>query len=234
MTLGEDDRAVELSPSDGEKRWHRFDWFLYPFMKISFVPFGGDGSFKKKIIAFAKPEQGESILDACCGTGTLTRLIAEKVVKTGSVSGIDISEKAIKKASKKVKEDLPLSFRQTSCVATPFPDGSFDKVFISFGLHEMVEAGRLKSLSEVKRVLKDDGSLFILEYNLPRSFLSRFIVKAFNWLFESKSAYRMLTDGALLRYLEKTGFGIKRRQMLGAEIFQILHTVKVPVEKDDA
>ncbi|MFC1846861.1 class I SAM-dependent methyltransferase [Chloroflexota bacterium] len=229
-----EDRAAVFSPSESDKRWRKFAWFLYPFMKISFIPFGGDGNFRKKTVAFANPRQGESVLDACCGTGALTNMIAEKVGNTGRVNGIDISEKAIRKASDKIKDGLPLTFRQASCAAIPFPDKSFDKVFISFGLHEMGETDRLRSLNEVKRVLKDGGSFFVLEYNLPRFWLKRFAVRAFNWLFESKSAYRMLIDNALPGYLEQAGFSIRQRQTLGAEIFQILHTARASAEKNDA
>ena len=143
-------KAAAFSPPDSEKRWRRFAWFLYPFMKISFLPFGGESNFAKKTVAFANPGQGESVLDACCGPGVLTRLIAEKVGNTGRVSGIDISEKAIKKASKKIKEGLTLNFRQASCAVIPFPDNSFDRVFISFGMHEMSADDRLKSLNESK------------------------------------------------------------------------------------
>ncbi len=233
MTLGEE-TAAGLSLKEGEKRWRRFGWLLYPFMKVSFLPFGGESNFARKTVAFAAPQQGENVLDACCGAGALTTLIAARVGKTGSATGIDISEKAIKKASKKTRRGLSLAFRQASAAAIPFPDNNFDKVFISFGLHEMDEADRIKSLNEAKRVLKDEGSLFVLEYNLSESFIKRFAVKVFNWLFESRSAYSMLIAGKLPGYLEQTGFNIKRRQTTGAEIFQILHTVKAPAEKKNA
>ncbi len=233
MAMNED-RTAELSSSDSEERWRRFAWFCYPFMKLSFIPFGGEGMFRKKIIAFAAPEEGECVLDACCGTGMLTSLIAEKVGKTGKAVGIDISARALEKAAKRVKEGLPLTFRQASCAAIPLPDGSFDRVCISFGLHEMSEDDRLKSLVEVKRVLKDDGKFFILEYNLPRSLLKRFAAKAFNKLFESEAAYRMLIDGTLFQDLEQAGFSIKQRQLIGADVFQILHTIRASAGKNNA
>ena len=229
ITMNED-RAVDLPPSEGDKRWGRFAWFHYPFMKLSFIPFGGEGRFRRKTIAFANPGEGENVLDACCGTASLTALIAEKVGKTGKVTGIDISEKALEKATQKLKDGLRLTLRQASCTSLPFQNDSFDRVFISFGMHEMSADDRLKSLNEVKRVLKDDGSLYIVEYNLPRSFPARFAIKAFNKIFESQAAYRMLIDGTLLENLKQTGFSIKRQQTLRVGMFQILHIVKAAAE----
>ncbi|MFC1865172.1 class I SAM-dependent methyltransferase [Chloroflexota bacterium] len=225
-----EDRAVDLPPSDGDRRWGSFAWFHYPFMKLSFIPFGGEGMFRRKTIAFANPGEGEGVLDACCGTASLTALIAEKVGKTGKVTGIDISEKALEKAAQKLKDGFPLTLRQASCTSLPFQNDSFDSVFISFGMHEMSADDRLKSLNEVKRVLKDDGSFFIVEYNLPHFFPARFAVKAFNKIFESQAAYRMLTDGTLLENLKQAGFVIKRQRTLRAGMFQILHTVRVAAE----
>lgn len=224
--IKDENKALEMPPYYNEECWQRNGWLYDPFMKLIFIPFGGESMFRKKIIAFAGPEEGEWVLDACCGTGTLTSLIAEKVGKTGAVIGVDLSTKLLELATGKVKKGLPLTFRQASCTSMPFPDGTFDKVFISFGMHEINADDRLKSLSEVKRVLKTDGGLFILEYNLPQSFLKRFAVKAFNKLFESEDAYRMLLDGTLLPELKQAGFTVKRRQLIGVNIFQILHTEK--------
>ena len=166
------------------------------------------------------------MLDACCGTGTLTSLLAERVGRTGAVTGIDLSSELLKKAVRKAKQSLPLSFIQASCADLPFPDSNFDKVFISFGLHEIADLDRRNSLLELNRVLRADGDLFILEYHLPRAFLTRFVVKVFNRLFEDEKAYRMLLDGTLLPELERAAFTVRRKRLIGAGMFQMLHAVK--------
>ena len=218
--------ASQLPSHYAEKSWQRYAWLYDPVVKILFLPFGGEGRFRRALVDFADVKEGEQVLDACCGTGTLTLLLAEKVGGTGAVTGIDLSAKLLEEATKKVKKALPLTFSQESCADIPFPDDSFDKVFVSFGLHEIAEADRQNSLQEIYRVLKANGSLFVFEYHLPRAVLAGFAVKAFQKLFEHEEAYRMLLDGTLLPELEQASFNIKRKRLVGAGMFQMLHAGK--------
>ncbi len=50
-----------------------------------------------------------------------------------------------------------------------FNDEEFDLVTISLGLHDMPLDIRTLVLKEVKRVLKRNGKLYILEYDLPQN-----------------------------------------------------------------
>jgi demethylmenaquinone methyltransferase/2-methoxy-6-polyprenyl-1,4-benzoquinol methylase len=50
-------------------------------------------------------------------------------------------------------------------MALPLPDATFDVVTISFGLRNM--ADRHKSLTEMRRVLRPGGRLFVLEFSQP-------------------------------------------------------------------
>jgi demethylmenaquinone methyltransferase/2-methoxy-6-polyprenyl-1,4-benzoquinol methylase len=224
--LKDGSKALELSSRCAEKSWQKHAWLYDPIIKIFFLPLGGEGRFRKALVDFAALKEGEQVLDACCGTGTLTYLLAERVGRIGAVTGIDLSYSSLGVAAKKAKKVLPLTFRQASCADIPFPDGNFDKIFISFGLHEIAEADRRESLQEINRVLKSDGSLFILEYHLPQAALTRFAVKAFHRLFEDKEAYRMLLDGTLLPELEQAGFSTRRKRLIGAGMFQMLHADK--------
>ncbi len=224
--------ALELPSHCAEKSWQRHAWLYDPIIKIFFLPFGGEGRFRRALVDFAGIKEGEQVLDACCGTGTLTNLLVERVGETGAVTGIDLSNKLLEKAAKKAKRVLPLTFSQASCADMPFPDGNFNKVFVSFGLHEIAEADRQNSLQEIYRVLKANGSLFVLEYHLPRAVLTGFTVKAFHGLFEHEEAYRMLLDGTLLPELEQASFIIRRKRLIGAGMFQMLHVDKASLVED--
>ena len=50
-------------------------------------------------------------------------------------------------------------------MALPLPDRAYDAVTISFGLRNM--ADRHKALSEMRRVLRPGGRLFVLEFSQP-------------------------------------------------------------------
>lgn len=50
-------------------------------------------------------------------------------------------------------------------MALPLPDHSYDALTISFGLRNM--ADRQKALTEMRRVLRPGGRLFVLEFSQP-------------------------------------------------------------------
>jgi demethylmenaquinone methyltransferase/2-methoxy-6-polyprenyl-1,4-benzoquinol methylase len=58
-----------------------------------------------------------------------------------------------------------VEFRQGDGLDIPLPDGSFDAVTIAFGIRNM--ADRPRCLSEIRRVLRPGGRLFVLEFSKP-------------------------------------------------------------------
>lgn len=98
---------------------------------------------------------GKVVLDAACGEGYGTHLLAQKAK---SVVGVDIDDVAIKHANETyVKQNL--SYQQCNVLKLAFADDSFD-VIVSFEtLEHLAEHDEL--LTEFKRVLKPDGVLLI-------------------------------------------------------------------------
>ena len=85
-----------------------------------------------------------SILDI--GTGTI--LFAESFSKRGlEVAGVDVNPEMLIAARQFVPKG---DFREGTAEALPYPDGSFDFVFLSLVLHESDEP--LKALTEARRV----------------------------------------------------------------------------------
>jgi len=58
-----------------------------------------------------------------------------------------------------------ITFRQGDGMALPLPGASVDAVTISFGLRNM--ADRHRSLCEMRRVLREGGRVFVLEFSQP-------------------------------------------------------------------
>ena len=117
---------------------------------------------RKKIAQEINPIN-KSVLDVATGTGSLAIDLSHSAEK---VVGIDLSTKMLSVAEKKRKNDN-LSFLQMDASKMNFQDDEFDIVTISLGLHDMPPEIRSSVLEEVKRVLKKDGKLFILEHDLP-------------------------------------------------------------------
>ena len=97
------------------------------------------------------------VLDAACGTGYGSRILAEKAAQ---VYGIDISEDAVQYARKKyISENI--NFQTMSVEKLDFPDNFFDLI-VSFETIEHVEHEiQIRFLAEIKRCLKPTGVLIM-------------------------------------------------------------------------
>jgi ubiquinone/menaquinone biosynthesis C-methylase UbiE len=147
----------------------------------------------------------KSVLDVATGTGSLAIDLSKSAEK---VVGIDLSSKMLDVAEKKRKNDN-LSFVLMDASCMKFNDEEFDLVTISLGLHDMPLDIRTLVLKEVKRVLKRDGKLYILEYDLPQNPLGAVSSRLIN-TFESKY-YLDFINSDFYNYLNTFGFKIEKQ-----------------------
>jgi demethylmenaquinone methyltransferase / 2-methoxy-6-polyprenyl-1,4-benzoquinol methylase len=173
----------------------------YDFLN-HFLSFGIDFIWRKKMVSMLSASHPRRILDVATGTGdvaiALTRMNPEQI------TGIDISEKMLDIARKKVNEkglQKIISFKQSDAERIPFSDGSFDAVTVAFGVRNYEDLR--KGLSEMKRVLRPGGKMLILEFSHPSAtpfkqfyhFYSRFVIPFIGKLISSHSnAYRYLPE----------------------------------------
>ena len=109
---------------------------------------------------------GDRVLDAACGTGDL----AIEASRTGAtVVGLDFSGAMLERARRKAPE---LEWIQGDLLALPFEDGSFDAATVGFGIRNVadLEAG----LRELRRVVRQGGTLGVLEITRPTGILRPF------------------------------------------------------------
>jgi demethylmenaquinone methyltransferase / 2-methoxy-6-polyprenyl-1,4-benzoquinol methylase len=160
----------------------------------------------RRKIALAIDPTDKSVLDVATGTGSLAIALSPKAKK---VVGIDLSDKMLAVARKKTHTG-DLTFLQMDASRMDFSDGAFDMVTISLGLHDMPLEVRTLVMQEAKRVLKKDGKLYILEYDLPpHRLLGRITYRLIN-LFESNH-YKGFMASDLEQYLRSFGFRVERK-----------------------
>ncbi|MBL7749096.1 MAG: class I SAM-dependent methyltransferase, partial [Chitinophagaceae bacterium] len=98
---------------------------------------------------------GKTVLDIACGEGYGSYLLA---AKAASVTGMDIDNTTIKKATQKYPKEN-LRFTQATAEKIPAADAQFDMV-VSFETLEHLE-DHDTMIKEIKRVLKPGGLLVI-------------------------------------------------------------------------
>jgi len=102
---------------------------------------------------------GDKILDIGCGKGFLL-FDFTKVVPGIEITGIDVSEYAIRNSKEEIRDRLQV------CNATslPFPDKSFDLVYSLNTLHNLHAFDLESALREMQRVGKDNRYLCVESY----------------------------------------------------------------------
>ncbi len=156
------------------------------------------------------------LLDVASGTGDLALSIQDAMPHTKVIATDFCAEMLEHASSRGVRQTLV-----ADALELPFPDSEFDVVTVAFGLRNMGDYER--ALKEMRRVLKTGGSLFILDFSLPkgvlcvpyRFYLHYILPKLAGLLTKQKDAYEYLggsieqfpSGEAMIALLEKTGFG---------------------------
>ena len=120
----------------------------------------------RRITAESVVRPGDRVLDACCGTGDLAIADARA---GGKVTGLDFSEPMLERARRKAPE---LEWLRGDVLQLPFEDGVFDAATVGFGVRNVADLDH--ALSELRRVLRPDGRVAILEITRPGGVLGPF------------------------------------------------------------
>lgn len=129
---------------------------------------GLDESWRRAAVRALEIGPGDWCLDACCGTGDLSRAAAA----TGAdVLGIDFCRPMIEAGRGKGRrgggDGGEIGFAEGDATALPAATGAFDAACVGFGIRNVVDP--LVGLRELRRVLAPGGRLAVLEFSRPRS-----------------------------------------------------------------
>ncbi|MFA6335361.1 MAG: bifunctional demethylmenaquinone methyltransferase/2-methoxy-6-polyprenyl-1,4-benzoquinol methylase UbiE [Bacteroidales bacterium] len=132
---------------------------------------GIDKIWRRKLVKFVKSKRPGIVLDLACGTGDLTIALYKAGLK---VIGMDIAEGMIDVAKAKcsnfpAEDKLKPEYLLAPAELIPLEDKSVDAVTIAFGIRNF--ENRNQSFKEIKRVLKSNGYLAILEFATPKNLL---------------------------------------------------------------
>ncbi|MCU0533038.1 MAG: methyltransferase domain-containing protein [Hydrococcus sp. Prado102] len=145
-----------------------------------------------------------TVLDIACGTGEFERLLLNEH-PTQPIVGVDISEKMLAIARQKCLDYPNVSFEVASASALPFSSNSFDAIVSANAFHYFEEPDA--ALQEMKRVLKPDGKVIILDW--CRDYLLCKICDFFLKVFD-RSYQQCYTQAEFHRLLVKAKFNIRR------------------------
>lgn len=114
-------------------------------------------------------QQGMKIADVGCGTGYFALPMAEIVGEEGRIFAIDISVEMLQETKRRAEEAGYNNIELVSSGENNFKmkDKSVEMVFTSTVFHEVSHPEDF--LTECKRIMKDEGSIIILDWNKVES-----------------------------------------------------------------
>tara|TARA_R110002124_G_scaffold101230_2_gene248672 strand:- start:3083 stop:3814 length:732 start_codon:yes stop_codon:yes gene_type:complete len=133
------------------------------------ISFGIDVKWRKKVVAIVGENNPKQILDIATGTGDLAIMMAS--LNPDKIIGLDISAGMLDVGKQKIaKENLSDKIEMIvgDSENMPFDDQTFDAITVSFGVRNFANLN--KGLQEIRRVLKPNGKLVILETSVPTKF----------------------------------------------------------------
>jgi len=129
---------------------------------------GADVWWRWRLVRAVRRAAPRDILDLATGSGDVALALSRALPATTTITGMDFCQPMLDEAEAK-KTRAPrhanITFRQGDALALPLPDASVDAVTISFGLRNT--ADRHRALREMRRVLRDGGRVFVLEFSQP-------------------------------------------------------------------
>jgi len=205
------------------------------------LSFNLDRKWRREVIKMVGFSKSLMVLDVCTGTGDIAiglKSMGHKVV------GIDISGEmlrvAMRKAEKKKVTD-GFFFVRGDALFLPFKNETFDLITIGFGLRNFTSYE--KGISEMVRVLKRGGRLFVLEFSMPRGGIFSFLYSIYlkkilpligGLVSGSRDAYRYLSSsiqcfmkkGEVVELLKKFGLQAVGLKELTGGIAVIYYGIK--------
>ncbi len=117
-----------------------------------------------RLIELAELKGDEKVLEAMCGTALLLKELQKKFPNAEHYA-LDFSRGMLNVAPETLRKI------QASVIAVPFPDASFDRIFLRSAIYDLPRRLQLKALEEMRRILKNDGHLILQTYfTTPQTF----------------------------------------------------------------
>lgn len=175
-----------------------------------------DVLWRNTLVKWMNKDAPKLVLDVATGTGDLA--IAVQKGTGAEVVGLDLSQQMLNVGIDKIKKlnlDQKISMQKGDAENLPFEDNKFDSVSVAFGVRNFENLE--KGLAELRRVVKENSSVYILEFSKVEGFLAPFYMFYFKNILpqigklvsKDNRAYTYLPDS-----VNAFPFGEKMKQIL--------------------
>lgn len=120
--------------------------------------------WRNTLVKWLNKDAPKTVLDVATGTGDLA--IAVQKGTTAKVTGLDLSQQMLNVGIEKIKNQKlsdKIDMMKGDAENLPFEDNNFDAVTVAFGVRNFENLE--KGLAELRRVVRDNKSVYILEFS---------------------------------------------------------------------
>ena len=217
-----------ISTADGKQRYVRRLFATiadrYDFI-TSFLSYGQDRRWKRRLIQLAQLTSSDRVLDLACGTGDIVFAAAPQVERA---VGLDVTHRMLQLAQRRSRPakagHYEPHFVTGDMLALPFPARSFTVVTVGYGLRNVPDLQQ--SLREIRRVLAPQGRVLSLDFNRPSNPIVRsayllyltIVGSALGWvLHRDPDTYRYIPE-SIRNYPGATGVASMMEQVGFADV----------------
>lgn len=173
---------------------------------------GWDAAWRRRAVELAEIGSDDEVLDVACGTGDFARAFAAAGAR--KVVGCDFAHEMLVQATRRrnaftdsrqrTGADSPaISWCEADALRLPFREETFSVVSCAFGVRNFADLGR--GLAEMRRVLRPEGRVVILEFTRPNHRLARALYEAYSHYFMPLAATVLSGDrSGAYRYLPRS------------------------------
>lgn len=125
--------------------------------------------WRKSLVNWMQSDDPKQVLDVATGTGELAIALWKNFrVK---ITAVDLSQEMLNLADKKIKQlGADITIQKANAENLPFESNKFDAVSVGFGVRNFENLE--KGISELRRVVKENGNVYILEFSKMEGVLS--------------------------------------------------------------
>jgi len=181
-----------------------------------------DKLWRKNAVRLCAIKENDLVLDLCCGTGKMIELECTAVGVNTEVIGLDFNQEMINVCIAKLNQSINnynFNLIKGDAMELPFEDNTFNNITIAFGLRNVPD--KIKTISEMYRVLKPGGKVVCLELSKPEMPIFRNIYNVYFSFVLPVIGYLGTRDKAAYYYLRDSVNGFMTKNQLKNEFKNI-------------